>query len=138
MRSTTSMRNSTCGCTPTLKVSLPVDAEDLHAAPQTQHKVKSGLLLDIIIGKCAAIFKLLAREDQTLLVGRDAFLVLNLRLDVVDRITRLHVQRDGFARQSLHEDLHAAPQTQHKVKSRLLLDIIIGKCAAIFELLARE
>lgn len=34
--------------------------------------MESGLLLDVVVGQRAAIFELLPREDQTLLVGRDA------------------------------------------------------------------
>ena len=41
-----------------------------------------------------------------LLVGRDALLVLDLGLDVLDRVRRLDIERDGLARQRLDEDLH--------------------------------
>lgn len=48
--------------------------------------MKSGLLLDVVIAQSTAILELLASEDETLLVGGDAFLVLDLGLDIVDRI----------------------------------------------------
>ena len=38
------------------------------------------LLLDVVVSKRAAVLQLLAREDEALLVGRDALLVLDLRL----------------------------------------------------------
>ena len=38
--------------------------------------MKSGLLLDVVVGEGSAIFKLLAGEDESLLVWRDSFLVL--------------------------------------------------------------
>ena len=44
----------------------------MHAATETEDKVQSGLLLDVIVRKGAAILKLLPSEDQALLVGRDA------------------------------------------------------------------
>ena len=47
----------------------------LGSTTQTQHQVKSGLLLDVVVREGAAVFELLAGEDQALLVGRDAFLV---------------------------------------------------------------
>ena len=53
------------------------------------------------------ILELLAREDEALLVRRDALLVLDLRLHVVDGVRSLHVQRDRLARQGLHENLHS-------------------------------
>ena len=38
-------------------------------------------------------------------------LVLNLGLDIVDGVRRLHLEGDGLAREGLDEDLHAATQT---------------------------
>ena len=64
------------------------------------------LLLDVVVGESAAILKLLAREDEALLVGRDAFLVLDLGLHHVDGVRRLHLEGDSLACQRLHEDLH--------------------------------
>ena len=43
-----------------------------HAAAQPQHQVKSALLLDVVVRQRAAILELLAREDEALLVRRDA------------------------------------------------------------------
>ena len=63
-------------------------------------------LLDIIIAQGAPILKLLAREDQPLLVRRDALLILDLGLDVVDRVAGLDFEGDGLAREGLDEDLH--------------------------------
>lgn len=37
--------------------------------------MESGFLLDVVVGEGAAVFELLAGEDQALLVGWDAFLV---------------------------------------------------------------
>lgn len=59
--------------------------------------MKSRFFLDVVVGQGAAIFKLLAREDETLLIGRNAFLVLNLGLYVVDGIARLDFKGDGLA-----------------------------------------
>lgn len=60
-------------------------------------------LLDIVVAQSAAILKLLAGEDQALLVRRDAFLVLDLGLDIVDRVGRLDLKGDGLAREGLDE-----------------------------------
>lgn len=60
--------------------------------------MEGGLLLDVVIGKGAAILKLLAGENQALLIRRDALLVLNLRLDIVDGIRGLNLEGDGLAR----------------------------------------
>ena len=77
----------------------------LVATAQAQHQVQRRLLLDVVVRERAAVLELLAREDEALLVGRDALLVLDLLLDVVDRVARLDVERDGLAREGLDEDL---------------------------------
>lgn len=55
------------------------------------------LLLDVVIGQGAAIFQLLSSKDQTLLVGRDTLLVLDLGFDIVDGVARLDLKGDGLA-----------------------------------------
>ena len=52
------------------------------------------LLLDVVVRESAAVLKLLASEDEALLIGRDAFLVLDLGLDVVDGVRRLDLKDD--------------------------------------------
>ena len=39
--------------------------------------MKSGLLLNVVVREGASVFKLLAGEDESLLVGWDALLVLD-------------------------------------------------------------
>jgi len=70
--------------------------------------VEGALLLDVVVGESATILKLLAGKDQPLLVWRDSFLVLNLCLDVLDGVGRLHLESDGFPGEGLDEDLHDA------------------------------
>jgi hypothetical protein len=69
--------------------------ENLHATTETEDKVQGRLLLDIVVGEGPAVFKLFAGKDEALLGGRDALLVLDLRLDVVDRVGGLDLKRDG-------------------------------------------
>ena len=85
--------------------------------------MESGLLLNVVVAQGTAILKLLAGEDQALLVrgdtawsckhrasskvaGDSPLLVLNLGLDVVDGVGRLHLKGDSLAREGLDEDLH--------------------------------
>ncbi|KGL78052.1 hypothetical protein N309_05666, partial [Tinamus guttatus] len=112
--------------------------KDLHATPQAQHQVQGGLLLDIVVGQGASILQLLASEDQPLLIWGDAFLILNLGLHVLNGVTGLNFQGDGFPCQGLHKDLHATPQAQHQVQGGLLLDVVVGQGASIFQLLASK
>jgi len=68
------------------------------ATAQAEDKVKSRLLLDVVVGQSPAVLKLLASKDQALLVRGDALLVLDLGLDIVDGVGRLHLKGDGLAR----------------------------------------
>ncbi|ELU43530.1 hypothetical protein AG1IA_02424 [Rhizoctonia solani AG-1 IA] len=112
--------------------------EDLHTTTETKDKVEGRLLLDVVVRQSATILELLASENETLLVRGDAFLVLDLRLDIVDRVGRLNLQGDSLTREGLDEDLHTATETQNKVESRLLLNVVIGKSTTIFKLLASK
>ena len=64
-----------------------------------------GSLLDVVIRKCKVILKLLAIEDQILLVQKKTCIVLDLYLDVVDSIGYLDVQGNGCCPIG-HEDGH--------------------------------
>ena len=112
--------------------------ENLHTTAETEDQMKSGLLLDVVIRKGAAVLELLTGEDKTLLVGRNALLVLNLGLDVVNGVGWLDLEGDGLASESLHKDLHATAETEDEMESGLLLDVIVGEGSAVFELLASE
>ena len=56
---------------------LDLDATDT-TATKSEDQVEGGLLLNVVVRKSAAILELLAGEDQTLLIGRNTFLVLDL------------------------------------------------------------
>ena len=71
--------------------------ENLHATTKAQDQVKSGLLLDVVVAQGTSIFQLLPGEDQALLVGRDPFLVLDLSLDVFNRVGGFNFEGDGLA-----------------------------------------
>jgi hypothetical protein len=97
-------------------------------APEDQ--VEGGLLLDVVVAQSTAILKLLAGEDQSLLVWGNSIyarirfqsacspahlnpaavdaplLVLDLGLNIIDSVGRLHLKGDSLAREGLDEDLH--------------------------------
>jgi inner membrane protein involved in colicin E2 resistance len=78
--------------------------------------VECGFLLDVVVGKSAAVFELLTGEDEALLIGWDTILVLDISLDVLELVRRLDIEGDGLASQSLDEDLHATTESEDKVK----------------------
>ena len=83
-----------------LAVVLPREHREggvVDASPQPQDEVEGGLLLDVVVGEGPAVLELLSGEDEALLIGRDALLVLNLGLDVVDGVRGLDIEGDGLA-----------------------------------------
>ena len=80
--------------------------EDLHTTSESKDQVKSAFLLDVIIGEGPSIFKLLTSEDESLLIRRNTFLVLDLLLDVLDLIGGLNIESNGLSCKCLYEDLH--------------------------------
>ncbi len=52
-------------------------------------KVEGGLLLDVVVRKGPAVFELLAS-----VIRGDAFLVLDLALDIIDRVAGLNLKSD--------------------------------------------
>jgi len=73
---------------------LPVRVfhKDLHTAAQTKHEVQRRLLLEVVVGESAAILKLLACEDRSLLVWRDALSrIFALTLSIVSDASTLRV-----------------------------------------------
>ena len=73
--------------------------------------MKGRLLLDVVVGQGPAVLELLSSEDEALLIGGNALLVLDLGLDVLDAVGLVDFQGDGLAGESLHEDLHASAQS---------------------------
>jgi len=112
--------------------------KDLHPAAESEDQVKGALLLDVVIRKSPAILELLPGEDESLLVGRDPFLVLDLGLDILDGVTGLDLEGDGLAGQSLDKDLHAATESEDQVKGALLLDVVVRQSPTVLELLPGE
>merc|ERR1712193_450728 len=112
--------------------------EDLHTSPESEHKMESALLLDVVVGESSSVLQLLASEDQPLLIWGDSLLVLDLSLDVLNGVRGLDLEGDGLASQGLDEDLHASPESEHKMESALLLDVVVGESSSVLQLLASE
>ena len=83
----------------------PVSSTDLVPSAKTKYQVKRGLLLDVVVRQGAAVLELLSSENQTLLVWWNTFLILNLGLNIVNRVTWLDVQSDGLSSQGFNENL---------------------------------
>jgi len=110
----------------------------LGSSSKTEHKVKGGLLLDVVVREGAAILQLLSGEDKSLLIGGDTLLVLDLGLNVIDGVRGLDLEGDGLSSQGLDEDLHASSKAKDQVEGRFLLNIVVRKSSTILKLLSSE
>ena len=63
--------------------------------------MQSALLLNVIIRKGSAIFQLLTSENESLLIRRDTFLVLDLSLDILDGVSWFDIKSDSLTSEGL-------------------------------------
>lgn len=86
------------------------------------HRYES-YLLDVVVAESSAVLELLSGEDQSLLVRWDAFLILDLGLDIVDGVGRLHLEGDSLAREGLDEAIRK-PQVS---STSFLLSVTVSR-----------
>jgi len=77
-------------------------------------------------------------EDESLWVWEDALLVLDLGLDIVNRVQGLDLRSNCLTHKCFNEDLHATMKTEDKVESQLLLNVIVQQGATVLKLLASK
>ena len=99
--------------------------EDLHTSSKSKDQVKGGLLLDVVVTESSTILELLSSEDESLLIGWDTLLVLDLGFDVLDGVCWLNIKGDGLTSQGLDEDLHTSSKSKNEMESGLLLDVVV-------------
>merc|ERR1719334_1821789 len=78
----------------------------LTTSSQAEDQMEGGLLLDVVIAQGSAIFKLFAGENQSLLIGRNSLLILNLGFHIFNCVRGLNLKSDGLPCKGLHENLH--------------------------------
>jgi len=101
--------------------------------------VEGGLFLNVVVRKCARVLQLLPSKDESLLFRRNALFVLDLSLHVRDGVVWLDIKSDRFTGQCLDEDLHGTTsESQDKVEGGLFLNVVVRKCARVFQLLPSE
>ena len=77
-----------------------------NTTPKAKNEVNRALFLNCVISKSSAIFQLLASKDETLLIRRNALLILDLLLHIFDRVRAFNLKGDGLSGKGLHKDLH--------------------------------
>jgi len=112
--------------------------EDLHTSSKSENQVESGLLLDVVVLKGAAVFELFTGEDKSLLVWGNTFFVLDLSLDVFDGVGLFDIKGNGLSGEGLDEDLHTTSKSEDEMESGLFLDVVVRESSAILKLLSSE
>ena len=93
-------------------------------------------LLNIIIRKCVTVLELFASEDQELLDRRNAILLLDLGLHVVDYVGRFNFESNHLPSEGLDRNLHTAADAERGGGWTPIC--YIRKRATIFELLTSK
>ena len=65
--------------------------QNLVSTPQSENQVEGALFLNVVVREGSSILQLLSSKDQPLLVWGDALLVLDLGLDILNGVRRLHL-----------------------------------------------
>ncbi len=68
--------------------------------------------MDVVVREGSVVLKLLSCKDESLLVWRNSFLVLDLGFHVVDSVSGLDVESNGLSSQSLDENLHSSSESE--------------------------
>jgi len=100
--------------------------------------MKSWLFLNVVVGESVAILKFFSSEEESLLIRRDSFLVLDLGLDVINGVRSLNIESDDLSSKGLDQDLHTISESKKEVKSWLFLNVVVGESATILKLLSSE
>ena len=65
-----------------------------------------GFLLNLVITNCVSAIKLFPCKDESLLITRNTFLVLDLCLQNINAVRRFNFSSDGLASECLNKYLH--------------------------------
>ena len=112
--------------------------EDLHTTSKSKNQVEGWFFLNIVVRKCSSIFKLLSSENETLLIWRNTFFILNFSFDVLNSVCWLDLKGDGLTSESLDEDLHATSESKNQVEGWFLLNVVVRESSSIFKLLSSK
>jgi hypothetical protein len=108
------------------------------SSSQPEDQVERAFLLNVVVRDSPSVLQALSGEDESLLIGWDAFLVPNLLLNALDAVSGLCLNCDGLSGQSAHENLHSTPESKDQVERAFLLNVIVSQAAFVLELLASK
>jgi len=85
---------------------LDFKVENWSATSESQNQVKCAFMLNVVVTESATVFKLHACVNHSLLVRRDAFLILDPTLQFLYGVTRVDLDFNSLASQRLDIDQH--------------------------------
>ena len=89
------------------------------ATAEAKHQVQGALLANAVVQQGVAIFKLLAKPDQELLIDGRSDLGFSECLHGLDGVIGFDIQRDGLAPQGFDKDLETEVPTCVKLPRRV-------------------
>ena len=115
----------------------------LLARAKYENQDKSAILRDVVVLESAVILEMFSSVHETRLARgfEVSWMCLNAQdhvFDALDGVGGIDVDSDDPAGHRLGKHPHSATQSEHQVKSALLLDVIVGETAAILELFSSE
>jgi len=99
--------------------------------------VKDRFIFDVVVWESEVILKkLLSSEDESLLIRRDTFLVLNHGFDFMNSVRHINKEVQGLSSKGLEKDLQTTSEFSLKDNGRILLNIVVRENAIIFKFLS--
>ncbi len=68
--------------------------------------MQGAFFLDVVVRKRTIVLQRFSSKDQTLLIGRNTFFILDLSLDVLNAVGGLNVKGDRFPCEGFDKYLH--------------------------------
>jgi len=74
--------------------------------------VESRLFLNVVVWEGSSVFELFTGKDESLLIWRDTFFVLDFGFDILNGIRGFDIKGDGFSSKGLDKDLHSTSKSE--------------------------
>ena len=69
---------------------------EINPASESKNEVQCAFLLDVVVAQSSTILQLFPGKNQPLLIGWDAFFVLDFRFDIIDGVGSLNIKGYGL------------------------------------------
>jgi hypothetical protein len=84
----------------------------LFSTSKSEDQVESWFLLYVVVWEQSPVFQSFSSEDESLRIGWDSFLILDLGLDFGNAVGYFYFQCNSFSSESFHEYLHSTSESK--------------------------